>query len=617
MDGAGNLFVPDAGGHLIRKVTPEGVVTTVAGVPGVQGSNDGPANSATFDRPAAVAVDAVGNVFVWDCGNNTIRRISASGQVSTLAGTPGTWGSADGVGSAARFGRCHSSELQLITAVGIAVSSSGLLYVTDPANHTIRKLSADGTVTTLAGLAGTYGSADGHGATARFRGPSGITLAPSGNLYVVDHRIIRMVTPAGDVTTIAGSSSNSGYQDGTGSAASFESPKSIAAADGERLVVTDGNKIRQVTTAGVVTTLAGSNWEGSADGDATTARFLNPHGVAVDALGRILIADTLNHTIRRLSPEGMVSTLAGSAVQENALDGVGIDARFGYPAAVATDAAGNVYVADTEGHAIRKISTSNIVTTLAGSLGQWGYANGNGPAARFLFPQGIATDSSGYVYVGDTFNGAVRKIAPNGDTSLLAARDGVTAPVGVAVDRLGSVYFADAGGHTVNKVAGNGEIITLAGLLGQEGYNDGVGADARFYMPWGIAVDASGAVFVSEYGNHTIRKITPDGAVTTVAGTAGRCGSADGPGHTALLCNPRHLTIDDAGNLYVADTTVQAIRKIAPNGEVSTVVGVPGLMGFKSGDLPGGLAFPAGVAIHGRSLYISNARGVAVVAPRP
>jgi len=618
MDAAGNLYVPDIAGHVIRKVTPAGVVTTIAGMPGIPGRDDGPASAATFDSPNAVAVDAVGNVFVWDFWNNTIRRISKGGQVSTLAGAPGTSGAADGVGAAARFGWCQSSEFACPDGAGLAVDMAGQVYVTDPGNYTIRKILPDGTVTTLAGLAGTYGSADGRGSAARFRRLSGLTLAPSGNLYVVDNRMIRMVTPAGDVTTIAGSYSNASYQDGTGSTASFDSPKGIAADAAGNLVVSDGNELRQVTPDGTVTTLAGSNWDGSTDGVAADARFSQPHGIAVDSLGRILISDTNNHTIRRLDQSRRVSTLAGLAVQESPLDGAGPDARFGFPAAVAADPSGNLFVADSQANAIRRISNSNVVSTLAGDLGKFGYTEGKGSAARFMSPQGIAADSSGNVYVSDSLNGLVRKVTPNGDTSLLAAGASlVSMPVGVVVDRGGTVYFADAGAHTVNKIASNGRVITLAGLLEQAGYADGTGGQARFYRPWGITVDRAGNVLVSEYGNHTIRKVTPDGRVTTLAGVAGRCGHRDGAGQVALLCNPRHLTIDDAGNLYVADTAVQAVRKITPDGMVSTVVGVPGVMGFKAGDLPGGLAFPAGVAIHGQSLYVTNARGVAIISPRP
>jgi len=197
VDSAGNVFVADRDNHAIRQVTTAGVVTTFAGSPGVRGSADGTGNAARFYRPSGLAFDSAGNLHVADSGNDTLRKVTPAGVVSTLAGYPGVWGSADGTGSAARF----------YSPLDLAADSAGNLYVTDTYNHTLRKVTPAGVVTTLAGSPGSYGSANGTGSTARFYYPGGVTVDSAGNIHVADtqNHALRRVTPAGVVTTRAGS----------------------------------------------------------------------------------------------------------------------------------------------------------------------------------------------------------------------------------------------------------------------------------------------------------------------------------------------------------------------------------------------------------------------------
>jgi sugar lactone lactonase YvrE len=254
VDGQGNLFVADADNDTIRKVTPAGAVTTLAGSPGMTGTADGPGPAARFNAPAGIAVDATGNAYVADYGNNTIRKISPVGVVSTLAGSPGNPGpsgdSADGTGSAAGF--FHPG--------GLAVDISGNVFVSDTGNGTLRKITPAGVVTTLAGVVGVAGSTDGTGMAALFEYPSGMAIDGSGNLYVADDgaKTIRKVTPSGAVTTLAGTANKIGSADGTGAAASFTDPLGIAVdSTGNVFVADNGNDtIRKVTAAGAVTTLS-------------------------------------------------------------------------------------------------------------------------------------------------------------------------------------------------------------------------------------------------------------------------------------------------------------------------------------------------------------------------
>jgi sugar lactone lactonase YvrE len=316
-----------------------------------------------------------------------------------------------------------------------------------------------------------------------------------------------------------------------GGTALIQFPASIAVDTSGTFYVADasGNTIQKITPAGVVSTLAGlTDVAGSQDGTGSNARFNQPGGLAVDGSGNVYVTDTGNATIRKITPGGVVSTLAGSATRGNQ-DGIGSAASFKAPSGIAVDSAGNLYVADTFNATIRKITSSGSVSTLAGTAGSRGEADGTGSAAQFNNPSGVAVDAAGNVYVADAYNQTIRKITPSG------------------------------------------MVTTLAGSAGISGGNDGTGIYALFNQPGGVAVDASGNVCIADTGNATIRKITPGGVVITVAGVPGIAGLADSASGVALFNQPHGLVADGAGNLYVADTGNAAIRKIAPDGAVTTL----------------------------------------------
>ena len=448
------------------------IVTTFAGS-GVKGSADGTGARASFNSPYGIAVDKSGNVYVADTINNSIRKISSAGAVTTLAGS-GSMGSADGTGTAASFNGPS----------GIAVDKSGNVYVADQRNNLIRMISPAGAVTTLAG-SGSAGSANGTGKAASFNGPNGVAVDDAGAVYVADfgNNLIRKITSAGAVTTLAGSGSV-GSDDGTGTAASFKYPNGVAVDGSGNVYVADfGNdRIRKITSAGVVTTLAGSGSAGATDGTGSVASFYSPDGVAVGGSGNLYVADTDNNSIRKITPAGAVTTLAGSSVRGSA-DGLGTAASFYAPAGVAVDSSGDVYVVDTHNNLIRKITSAGAVAILAGS-GVPGSANGTGTAASF-----------------------------NGSAA-------------VAADASGNVYEADRNNNVIRKIASSGAVTTFAGS-GSSGSADGTGSAASFNGPTGLAVDGLGNVYVADFGNDLIRKISSAGVVTTLAGS-GFAGSANG-----------------------------------------------------------------------------------------
>jgi sugar lactone lactonase YvrE len=312
------------------------------------------------------------------------------------------------------------------------------------------------------------------------------------------------------VTTLAGSGTD-GYGDGAGTGASFNWPTGVAVDSSFNVYVadSDNHKIRKITSAGVVTTLAGSGSSGSADGTGTLASFSYPKGVAVDTERNVYVADTNNSKIRKITPGGVVTTLAGSGSSGSA-DGTGAAADFSYPWGVAVDNSGNVYVADSNNHKIRKITPGGAVTTLAGS-GSSGSADGTGTLASFSYPKGVAADTGGNLYVTDNEvdnNAKIRKITPGGVVTTLESA-GIS--IGVAVDGIGNLYVISSN-NKILKITSEGDVTTLAGS-GSNGSADGVGTLASFSYPKGVAVDINGNVYVADTNNAKIRKITP----TTVA----------------------------------------------------------------------------------------------------
>jgi sulfur carrier protein ThiS len=321
-------------------------------------------------------------------------------------------------------------------------------------------------------------------------------------------------------------------------------------------------------------TLAGSSGAGSADGTGRVAGFYHPTGVAVDTNGKVYVADYNNHTIRKVTPAGVVTTLAGLASSSGSADGTGSAARFYYPAGVAVDNNGNVYVADQNNHTIRQVTPAGVVTTLAGSAGAPGTNDGTGSTARFNLPNGVAVDSNGSVYVADYSNHTIRQVTPTGAVTTLAGLAGSSGtndgtgsaarfynPTGVAVDNNGNIYVADQNNDTIRQVTPAGVVTTLAGLAGSLGSADGTGSAARFARPTGVSVDSSGNVYVADYFNHTIRQVTPARVVTTLAGLAGSPGGADGTGSAARFSNPFGTAVDTNGIVYVADSANNTIRK--------------------------------------------------------
>ncbi|HEY0747819.1 MAG TPA: hypothetical protein VGD63_14055 [Steroidobacteraceae bacterium] len=595
VDASGNLYVADSGNNSIRMITltfgaggaPIWTVRTIAGG-GAPGLADGTGSGASFHGPTGVAVDSVGNIFVADQQNNEIRLITptpdAAGViqyiVTTIAGGSGGGyaGSGDGVGAAAGF--YYPSQ------VALASSGPDILFVADQHNNEIRVITPSQdpttgaviwTVTTLAGTT-TLGSSDGTGTTAGFNEPSGLTVQRSCiagialvctyRVYVADtvNNLIRLITVGalsvstantGVVTTIAGSGA-AGHVDGTGSAASFNEPFGVSFNFAGALYVDDyqNESLRSVTTAGVVSTTLSAI--GTSDGTGSAALFNAPYGVAVDSTGaNIYVADTGNNEIRVISQAGAVTTFAGNPTEGHA-DGTGALASFSTPRGVAVDATGNVYVADYANNEVRKISPQGVVTTLAGNPTA-GSADGNGAAASFNGPSGVAVDAAGNVYVADSGNNEIRKITPAGVVTTFAGAaiagtpPSFSNPIGIAVDSQGNIYVSDSATGDIRKITPAAVVSTLfsgnpnVSLVGVRG----------------ISVDSLGDIYITDNALNRIDMWTPTSGFSLLGGDTGP-GYANGPIATATFSSPSGVAVDIAGNLYVADTANNEIRKIAP-----------------------------------------------------
>jgi sugar lactone lactonase YvrE len=593
-DGANHLYVADQ--NVIRAIDQAaGVVTTLAGTAGPPGTADGVGPAASFNLPSGLAYGG-GQLYLSDTENHTIRKIDvASAQSTTLAGAAGQRGSADGAAADARFGEPE----------GIALDGDNL-YISDTDNNTIRVLAlSTGMVSTLAGQVGVAGLADGAGVAALLDKPKAMRVDAAGSLYVADafNNAVRKVVPTtASVTTLA----------------TFASVPQGLAIDGDDLLVTlegptDSRIVRIAgavspgCTACAVSDVAGSaTQQGFVDGVGTAARLDSPGGLWNDGAGHLLVADSENYALRSMALSTTAVTTYAGALSVGSADGTGSRARFSAPQGIVADGT-TVYVADTGNHTIRAVDlATGSVTTLAGTAGQSGHADGSGTSAQFHGPEGLALDGATQtLYVADTLNRAIRQIdlatglVSTPPFALAPTFQGLDAPSGVVVyqDQLFVTDYQDD--DVVMIDLGTAAMSTLAGTWGTPGTADGVGQAAGFYGPQGIAADGLGNLYVADSQGCTVRKIEiATSTVTTIAGQPAQSGSVDGPGAQASFDQPFGIAADTYGDLYVADTLNNLVRHVdLSTGAVTTVIGTRAADGVLLGPLPGQLTQPGALAL--------------------
>ncbi len=581
VDSNGNVFIADSGNNRIRKVTiGTGLITTVAGIGTAGFSGDGGAAvSAQLSGPQGVAVDASGDLFIADTGNNRIRKVTPDGLIATVAGNGvATFGGDGGPALSAQF---SATSLAVDTAGDIFIGDSANYRVREVSvGGTIRTIAGSG----FPGNSASGVQASG----AEFSVIHQIAVDALGNVYIADtgNSAIREVfSGAGSVQTVAGNGSNGFFGDNaSATTAALAFPCGIAVDSSGELFVADTSnyRIRFVNTSGVIGTIAGTgSLSYSGDGGAaTSARISSPAGLAVDRFGNIFEADTANNVIREIQG-GTISTVAGNGTAGfSGEGGAGTSAELSGPQGVAADTLGNVYIADSGNDRVRDL-LNGAITTVAG-FGNVAYAgDGNQAVLASLSAGSVAVDSAGNIYVGDPYNFRVREI--NGATGIIStvAGNGVqgfagdngpatsaelSGVAGIAVDSSGNLFIADAGNNRIRQVTpgSSGTITTVAGN-GTAGFSGdgGVATSAALNHPLGVAVDSSGNLFIADTNNNRVRKValgTSGGTITTIAGNgvAGYVGDGGGAANAEMTA-PAGITIGKAG-IYVSDTGNNAIR---------------------------------------------------------
>ncbi len=597
------FFIADKMNSRVRKVDDSGTITTIAGT-GTQGysGDGGPATSANLGYPVGVRMDASGNIYIAD-NNDTIRKVDAATQeITTVAGT-GTGGYSGDGGQA--------TSAMLLDPFDVSVDSSGNIYIADKGNHRIRKVDTSGIITTVAGTGKSGGSGDGGLATAaKLDNPMGVLVDASGNIIFSDssNAAVRMVTTSGIINTIAGTLGKAGYtgDDGPATSAKLYSPVHLHMDVSGNLFIVDNlnSVIRKVDTSGIITTIAGTpesyGYSGD-DGPATSAMLYWPYGVGEDASGNILIGDTMNHVIRKVDTSGIITTVAGIGTQGESGDGgpatsAGLRLPHGIVGNAPPPQRKYYLIADIDNHVIRKVDGSGIITTVAGTPGSSGYSGDDGPAtsAQLRWPETIFIDSSENIYIADTQNNCIRKVDGTtgiittvaGDGTLGYSGDGGQAtsaqldlPYGLALDGSGNIFIADTWNHIIRKVdVATGIITTVAGTPDSPGYSGdgGQATSAQLKLPCGVSVDGSGNIFIADTNNSVIRKVdVATGIITTVAGIPETFGySGDGGQATSAELNtPNVVQVDGSGNIYIADLYNYRIRKVDGAGIITTVAG--------------------------------------------
>ncbi|KQQ89210.1 hypothetical protein [Massilia sp. Leaf139] len=565
----------------------------------------------TLQEPLAVAGDASGNVYVLDGGLHGILKMNSAGQISTFAGGSGQPGLSDGAGAAARF---------WLGGNGAAVDAQGNLFVADSCNGAIRKLTSAGTVTTLAGSgtaacynvasAGVTAKVDGVGTAAKFAAPQSLVADGQGGVIVLDASAglsIRRVSASGVVTTqtyvhpdpslpafslqtlarandgtlylsdsnnriwkdvggrlvaFAGTFVGSGSQDGTGTAARFSVITSMVTTPNGDLYVTDVASVRKVTPAGVVTTLAGSATQrGQIDAQGTAARFGNLLSIGFDGTS-LFVIDSGQEVLRKVALDGTVTTPAATPAVRATTDGNATTARFGSFSSLAADADGNLYFVDPVTHVLRKSTPNGTVSTISGTTGEAGLTDGPLASAKFAGPQRVATGRDGSIWVAQVQG--LRRIKDG----IVSTVDANVRPVGLTIDANGNaIVTTGATGGEVLRFTPTG---ARSVLVQKPAVVALAGANANF-IPQSVAVDAAGNIYIADTGTVAVYKLTPSGTLSVFAGTPLKeTGNVDGAVNTATLgfYEVDHMTIDDAGNLYLSGSG--NVRMISPAGVVST-----------------------------------------------
>ena len=581
----GNLYVADRNNHRIRKIDSKGIISTVAGTGIPECCNDnGLAVEAHLHFPSDIDVDTEGNLYISDRSNNRIRKVNPDGIITTIAGLgkPGYGGD---------FGPADQALLKY--PFGVSHDNKGNFYIADRGNNRVRKIDQRGIITTIAGdgthsFGGDYGPAN----QSSLAFPTDVIVDSLGMVYIADrnNNRVRKIDRLGVITTLMGLSQTEFNGDNEISAeTTLHLPFALALNGEDRLLVVDRNhfRVREVRLqSNQVETIAGNGTflfrgDGGPGGGATLDA---PSGIAVDSKGNVLFADRLHQRIRRVGSNGILETVIGNGKQGNEGNGrPGIEATLHLPEVLVIDREDNIYLTQRTGNAwiIRKSNAEGIITHFAGN-GRQGNTGDGGPAieASFHTISDIAADGSGNIFIADSINRNIRKVDKNGVISTIAEAnlEGLGTevhPNGIVVDKAGSIFFSDSGSSKVYKIDTNGAITLIAGTgdFGDHG-DGGLALEAGLRSPGGLAIGPEGFLYIAEQTTHRIRRVDSSGIITGYVGTGKFGYSGDGgPAIEANIKTPFRMDFDREGNLYFSDRDNNRIRKVDTSGVITTIAG--------------------------------------------
>lgn len=617
IDASGTLFISDTGDHRIRRVDPDGIIYTAAGdgTPGFAGDGQ-PAVKAQLAYPYGLALDPGGRLFIADFQNLRVRLVTPDGEIRTVAGGGQRPAAADGQALASRF----------LGPRNIALDAAGNLFISDFIDHRIYRLSPGGRLETVAGNGVRGAGRDGLAVASELDAPASLAVDRSGVLWIADsgnRRIRRMhggqiwtvvirqngqevlrapvslaFDPAGNLLIVdsipGGPDRLWRYKPDGALDLLFQTGPDLPALQSIRAVCVDkrgniylggGSIVVRISPSGSVAQVAGGgNFRQFAEGSSALSSYLSaPRGLALDPNGNLYFAETLEGRVRRLDPTGRLSTVAGGGSEAD--NGAALQAALFAPLALLTTPDGLLHIADSLGHRVRTVRPSGTISTLAGT-GRAGFG-GDGLTARYA---------------------------------------ALSLPSGLAMDAAGNIFISDQGNLRVRRIDPTGRITTVAGT-GVRGYfgDGGPALEAQLNFPGALAVDANGYLYIADTGNHVIRRVSPDGVITTYAGSGFRgYGGDGGPATQAALNldNPGALAVDSTGTLFIADSFNHRIRCVTPDGLIHTVAGtgVQGFWGDGGSALEARLNTPAGLALASNgTLYVSDSgnRRIRILAPSP
>lgn len=603
-DKEGNLYIADRENHRVRKVDTKGIITTVAGngTAGF-GGDGGPATQASLNLPSGIVFDENGNLYIADRSNNRVRVIDSQGIIQTFAGTGAEGFQGDG-------GPARQAVLD--KPFGLAVDNKRNLYIADRNNNRIRKVDPSGNIATIAGDGGFFFSGDNGPATrASVAGPTGVATDSSGNLYIADrnNNRVRMVDPQGMIHTVAGT----GQRDYNGDSevareTNLYLPFGVTIDRKENLLVIDrsNNRIRRINLVkGKVETVAGNGVKRlhGDGGPANGASLSFPHGIVVDSKDNVIFSDKANNRIRKITPDGIITTIAGDGTRGTLGNGgPALKGALYTPTNLSINHKDELFFTSPSGFVsiVRKIDTKGFIYHYVGTADEkYMKAIKDSPdkgrsAESKISPvtqiSDLAMDNHGNLFIADRINHQIRKvdalknvttIAGTGDSDYTgdggpAVKANFRDPLSIAVDKEGNIYVGDAANNRIRKIDTKGIISSIAGNGDHEDNGDGGPAiSAGIKGVDDMAISPSGELYISGSNSHVVRKINKDGTIQTVAGHTSEQGfSGDGgPGASALLKNPVAIAFDSKGNLYISDMGNNLIRKVDTKGIITTVAG--------------------------------------------